>query len=292
MPGLRRRALFHLATSAAFERAVLAVPAARAHAWRSARRYVAGEHVQDAVGVARRLDADGIGASIDLFGEGVTDPGLAARVADAYVQLAGALSATPPGTWLSIDLSHIAFDAAHLRRIAAAIPRGRLLQVGAEEPEVTDRVLDAVIGTVYDGLPVAATLQANLRRSPGDAARLAAAHVPVRLVKGAYVTPPADAHPFGPETDGAYAALARQLAAGYGDGGRGARLALATHDDALREPLLADLPDAGCELLLGVHPERARELAARGRSVRVYVPFGSDWLRYLLRRRAESRGTG
>lgn len=288
MPGLRRRALFHLATNPVFERAVLAAPPARHRAWRSARRYVAGEQVQDAVAVARTLDAHGLAASIDLFGERVTDPAHAARVADAYVELAGALAATPAGTWLSIDLSHIAFDAGHLRRIASALPRGRVLQVGAEGIETTDRVLDAVIGTVYDGLPVVATLQANLRRSPADAERLAAAKVPVRLVKGAYVTPSAQAHPYGPETDRAYTALAHQLA----DHGRGgARVALATHDDALREPLLAALPDATCELLLGVHPERARALAAGGRTVRIYVPFGTAWLRYLLRRRAEAQGT-
>jgi proline dehydrogenase len=288
MPGLRRRVLFHLATNPAFERALRATPLTRDRAWRSARRYVAGERIQDAVAVARALHADGLSASIDLFGERVTDRTHAARVADAYVELAGALDATPPGTWLSIDLSHVGYDAAHLRRIAAAVPSGRVLQVGAEESAVTDRILDAVIGTVYDGLPVAATLQANLRRSPADADRLAAAHVPVRLVKGAYVEPAAVAHRFGAETDRAYAELARRLAGPDGDG---ARVALATHDDALREPLLAALPQATCELLLGVRPDRARALAAGGRAVRVYVPFGTDWLRYFLRRRAEAQGT-
>lgn len=290
MPGLRRRVLFHVATNPVVERAILATPAARERAWRSARRYVAGERVQDAVAVVRALEADGLAASIDLFGEHVSDRAHAARVADAYVELAGALAATPAPTWLSLDLSHVGFDAAHLRRIAAALPRGRVLQVGAEEAATTDRVLDAVIGTVYDGLPVAATLQANLRRAPADADRLAAAGVPVRLVKGAYVGPAAVAHPYGPATDAAYAALARRLGEAYGDGG--ARLALATHDDRLRAPLLDALPAATCEQLLGVHPEGARALAATGRTVRVYVPFGSRWLRYFLRRRAEAQGTG
>ena len=291
MAGLRRRALFHLATDPLYERAILATPPLRARARAAARRYVAGESVQDAVAVVRALAADGLGASIDLFGERVTDPGHAARVADAYAELAGALSATPPTTLLAIDLSHVAFDAGHLARIAAALPEGRLLQVGAEEAETTDRVHAAILRAHADGLPVAATLQANLRRSPADADRLAAAGVPVRLVKGAYVEPAGVAHPYGVATDEAYDHLARRLAAGYGDGGRGARVALATHDDALRAPLLQALPDAACELLLGVHPERARALRAAGRTVRVYVPFGTDWLRYFLRRRAEAQGT-
>jgi len=286
MPGLRRRALFHLATSPVFERAIVATPAGRQRAWRSARRYVAGERLQDAVAVARALEADGLSATIDLFGERVDDPGIAARVADAYVGLAGALAATPAATWLALDLSHIAFDAGHLRRIAAAVPAGRLLQIGSEESASTDRVLDTVLGAAADGLPVAATLSANLRRSPRDADRLAAAGVPVRLVKGAYVEPLAVALPYGPQVDAAYAALARRLHAA------GATVHLATHDDALREPLLADLPDAPCEQLLGVRPDAARALAARGRAVRIYVPFGADWLRYFLRRRAEAQGTG
>jgi proline dehydrogenase len=284
MAGLRRRALFHLATTPLYERAILATPPLRARARAAARRYVAGETLQDAVSVVRALDAYGLAASIDFFGDHVTDPVHAARVADVYVELAGALGATPAATWLSIDLSHVAFDAGHLARIAAALPAGRRLQVGAEEAHTADRVHAAVLSAHADGLPVAATLQANLRRSALDAEALAAAGVPVRLVKGAYVEPDAIAHPYGPATDRAYADLARALA------GR-TEVALATHDDALRAPLLDALPDASCELLLGVHPDRARALGAAGREVRIYVPFGAGWLRYHLRRRAEAQGT-
>jgi proline dehydrogenase len=144
---------------------------------------------------------------------------------------------------------------------------------------VTDRVLDVVLGAAAAGLPVEATLQANLRRSPADADRLAAAGVPVRLVKGAYVERPADALPWGPQTDAAYAELARRLRAA------GVDVALATHDGALRETL----PDARCELLLGVRPADATALAAAGRDVRIYVPYGPAWFRYFMRRRAEAQ---
>jgi proline dehydrogenase len=286
MRGLRRRVLFRLATNPLLERAIVTAPGGRERAWRSARRYVAGERLEDAVAVTRSLAEQGLTATLDLFGVRVDDPALAARVADAYVELAGALAGTLPSTWLAIDLSRVGFDAGHLRRIAAALPAGRLLQVGAEEAATTDRVLAAVTGAAAVGLPVAATLQANLRRSPADADRLAAAGVPVRLVKGAYVESPAVALPYGPETDRAYAALARRLHAA------GGLVSLATHDDALRHPLLADLPTAPCEQLLGVRPEQAHALVACGRAVRIYVPFGPDWLRYLLRLRAEAQRTG
>jgi proline dehydrogenase len=271
--------LFALATSAGFERAVAAVPGARARAWRSARRYVAGEALEDALGVARALGERGLRASIDLFGERVTDPTVAAAVAGAYVRLAAAVGR---GTWLALDLSHVAFSPALLARVVGALPEGARVQVGAEEATVTDRVLEALLEA--GGGRVDATVQANLRRSPADAARLAAAGVPVRLVKGAYVEPSAAAHPWGAATDTAYVELAHALR------DADATVRLATHDDALLERLLPALPEADCEVLLGVRPRLASSLVAAGRRVRVYVPYGPDWFRYFMRRRAEARG--
>jgi proline dehydrogenase len=281
---LRRRALVALATSEAFERAVDRIPGARERAWRSARRYVAGPSPEDAVRVAHRLRDAGLGASVDLFGER-TSPTEAPDVARRYEDLVGLLAErTDERTWLSLDLSHIAFDGALLDRIAAAVPPGRRLQVGAEEAAVTDRVLDLVVAAAQAGRPVEATLQANLRRSTQDADRLAAAGVPVRLVKGAYPEPPDVAHPWGAETDAAFADLARRLHAA------GVDVALATHDHALRTALLAEIPGTRCETLLGIDPAGTAALAAAGHDVRVYVAFGPDWFRYFMRRRAESQG--
>jgi proline dehydrogenase len=281
---LRRRLLFSLATSGAFELAVARIPGGRSRAWASARRYVAGEDEADAIAVARRLEAAGLGASIDLFGER-TAAAAAPTVVEGYVALSHRLAdETGARTWLSLDLSHIAFDAGLLKTIANAVPPGRRLQVGAEEAAVADRVLDLVLGAANEGLPVEATLQANRRRAPADAERLAAAGVPVRLVKGAYVERSSHALPRGAPTDRAYAALARRLHIA------GADVALATHDPLLRAQLLAEMPGARCELLLGIDPAGARRLAAAGHDVRVYVPFGRAWFRYFMRRSAEARG--
>jgi proline dehydrogenase len=282
---VRRRALVRLATSEAFERAVDRVPGARERAWRSARRYVAGPSGADAVAVVNLLETGaGLGASVDLFGERAT-PAEAPAVARRYEELCRLLAErTSARTWLSLDLSHIAFDPGLLDAIVAAVPPGRRLQLGAEEAAVADRVLDLAVGAARAGRPVEATLQANLKRSPGDADRLAAAGVPVRLVKGAYPEPPAVAHAWGRETDAAFADLARRLHAA------GADVALATHDRPLRDRLLAELPDARCETLLGIDPPGTAALAAAGRDVRVYVAFGPDWFRYFMRRRAESQG--
>jgi proline dehydrogenase len=287
MARLDRMLLFRLATSPRFENAARSLAPAEALAWRRARRYV-GENEDDAVRRALELADAGVGASLDLFGEQVTDPDDAARVVDRYVSLAGRLAELPSHVWLAVDLSHIGLDLdvrgcrASLERIAAALPPGRRIQVGAEDSARTDRVFDVVLPLADAGAPVGATLQANLRRSDRDAERLAESGVHIRLVKGAYVEPAPVAHPFGDETDLAFIELAHRLA--------GAPLALATHDPVLRDALLRALPDAECELLLGVREDDAERLAQQGRTVRVYVPFGENWFRYWMRRVAESRG--
>jgi proline dehydrogenase len=291
MKGVPRPILFKLATSERFERAVRGAPGGNRVAYTLATRYVAGATVDDALATARRLAAQGIDASIDFFGENVTDPGEADRVADAYVALAGRLAThAPPGTYRSIDLSHVGIDEPgegarrRLERVAAALPAGARIQVGAEQAARVDRILDAVLAVARGGGPVAATIQANLRRSPADADKLAEAGVPIRLVKGAYVETPALAHAWGDETDIAFIDLA------YALHGAGATLSLGTHDPVIREALLPALPGAVLEMLLGVRTEELEPLAARGVPVRVYVPYGDRWFRYAMRRAAESRG--
>jgi proline dehydrogenase len=290
MPSGIRRPLFALAVSDRFERFVRRVPGGDALAYRRASRYVAGRSVEDALGTASRLAARGVLTSIDFFGERVSDPAQADRVTDTYVALAGRLGEAPAGTYLSVDLSHLAIGepgsgvVRRLERIAAAVPDGALVQVGAEEAARADRIIDTVLAVARGAGRVSATLQANLRRTPADASALVDAGVPIRLVKGAYVEPPAVAHAWGDETDLAFVALAHSLQAA------GATFWLATHDPVLREALLPALPGAGVEMLLGVREADQTALAARGIPIRVYVPYGDQWFRYFMRRLAESRG--
>ena len=159
-----------------------------------------------------------------------------------------------------------------------------LLQVGAEQATRTDAILGITRAAAEEGLPVMQTVQANLRRSPADVESLAAAGIPVRLVKGAFVEAGEIALPWGSETDHAYVALAERLAA------LGAPHALATHDQDILAHLLPLDPESTVECLLGVRQDDARRLAASGRTVRVYVPYGERWFRYAARRAAESIG--
>jgi proline dehydrogenase len=291
MPLSIRRPLFALATSERLERAVRRSQRGEALAYRLASRYVAGLTAGEAFATASRLAERGVLSSIDFFGERVSGPDEADRVTDAYVSLAERLgSEAPAGTYLSVDLSHLAIDEAgvarRLERIAEALPPGAFVQVGAEEAARADRILETVLAVARASVRVSATLQANLRRSVSDASALVDAGVPIRLVKGAYVESPAVAHAFGEPTNLAFVNLAHSLH------GAGATVWLATHDPVLREALLPALPGAGVEMLLGVRPDDQVALAARGIPVRVYMPYGDQWFRYAMRRLAESRGTG
>jgi proline dehydrogenase len=287
---LARRVLFRLVTSERLERTVRAAPGGTALSWRRARRYVAGTTAEDAVETAHRLASAGIAASIDMFGERVTETAHADAVAEHYLQLAERVrSAAPVGTWLSIDLSHLAIATepqAAVRRLAsivAALPPRVRLQIGAEEAALASPILDAALSIAHPQ-SITATVQANLRRSAADAERLTAAGVAIRLVKGAYVESPVDALPYGEPTNLNYLAIAARLAR------LDAEVTLATHDAVLREACRHLLPRAGVEMLLGVRPDEATRLASTGVPVRVYVPYGPDWFRYWMRRTAEARG--
>ena len=287
-----RAVLFRLATSRRLEQTVRMLPRGERLAWRAASRYVSGRTAANAIALARELHQQGVGVSIDQFGESVLDGAVADSVAADYLRLADELAGAPHDAWLSVDLSHLGLDidpsrcAEHLAAIARSLPEGRRIQVGAEDYHRSDAVLGCVLAVADEGLAnrLGATAQANLRRAPADLDRLVQAGVHVRLVKGAYVESAARAMSYGEATDLAYLRLAHRLAA------TDAQFSLATHDGVLREALLASIGTRPVEQLLGVRPSVLSDLAARGIPIRVYVPFGNDWFRYWMRRLAESRG--
>lgn len=284
-----RRAAFRLATSDWLEHAVLAVRPLRELAYRRATRYVAGVDERAALETVRRLGSEGLKASVDMFGESVKDSGQAEAATARYIALAE-LIGDYPGTYLSVDCSHLAIDSDpagcrdRVERIARSLPAGARLQLNAEESLRTDATLDIAYATASQGLAVMATIQANLRRSPEDIEKLASAGIPVRLVKGAYAEDSKVGRAWGPATDAAFIALAERLIA------MRAEYSLATQDPAILNRLLDNRDPATIEFVLGVRPEDARRLARDGHTVRVWVPFGRRWFRCYARRVAESIG--
>ena len=237
-----------------------------------------------------RLHADGFMTAIDVFGEAVSDPASVEQAVSDYVRVTRRLASVEPPVNVWVDLSNLGLDISRelciqsVERILETFPDGSLLQIRAHDSTRTERILDVALDLAGRGAPVMPTLQARLRRSAEDARRLITAQVPVLLVKGAPLEPPGVAYQWGEETDMAFIALAHQLHAG------GVQLALGTHDPVLREALLASLDNPPVEMLLGVRAQDGRDLLRRGRSVRIYVPFGRDWFRYWVRRLAEARG--
>lgn len=286
---LTRRCLFHLGNSERFDRLARAWAPLRALAYARAQRYVAGAAMDDALTVTRRLLARGFAASIDYLGWYVEHPRAIDEVTAEYARLCGALQSLQADVHISLDLTHLGLRSsverccAQVRRIAEELPSGARIQLGGESARDADGVIVATLALADVGVPVMATLQANLRRAARDAARLVDRHVAIRLCKGAYVESRLDAYAWGPETDANYIALAHRLAEG------GVPLALGTHDPALLVSLLPAIPGAGIEVLLGVRETETRALAL-GRQVRVYVPYGENWFRYYVHRVAEARG--
>ncbi|TDC56679.1 proline dehydrogenase [Jiangella ureilytica] len=287
---LARRGLYALATSTELESLVRAIPPAHDLALSQARRYVAGTTLDEALSTVRRLTGDGLAVSLDLFGEGAADEEALAATVDGYREAATALAGVGGDVYLEIVPSHLGLDFGldvcrrHVEQLVEILPAGSRLEISAEEAARTPHIVDLTVALAEAGAPVLATVQANLRRSPGDVDRLLAAGVPVRLVKGAYLEPSEVAHRWGDETGVAFVKLAHRVHAG------GTPPVLATHDRVLRESLLEALPGAGVEMLLGVREDDARELAGRGVPVRVYAPYGDSWFRYWMRRVAEAQG--
>ena len=258
---------------------------------RLAAPYVAGETTEDALTQARELARLNLSASLDFFGEQVTDPAQADAVAEAYRRwrIVWATDA-PPGTWLSVDLSHLGIyrrcsapPVAGSRRSPSACPTAPACRSARRRRPSPTRArrraqrARTARGSRRPSRPTSVAV-------PEDVPGLAAAGIGVRLVKGAYLEDPRDALPHGDATDLAYLQLAEQL------GELDAEVHLATHHGLLREACRRVLPRAPVEMLLGVRGAEASALAAAGVPVRLYVPFGPDWFRYAMRRLAEARG--
>jgi proline dehydrogenase len=255
----------------------------------AADHYLGGETLEEALAVTRVLHADGLRASIDYFGEGVTDLSSVERVVNEYRQLNEALARFEPPVNVWADLSNLGLDISDgvcrraVQTVVDTLPQGALLQIRAHDSDRMERILRIARALAAEGAPVMPTLPANLRRSDADLHRLIEGGVPVLLVKGASLEPPRLARPWGEATDLAFLRFALELREA------GIEFAIGTHDPVLREAVLAAAGGVPLEMLLGIRGQDARQLARAGRSVRIYVPYGSDWFRYWLRRLAARR---
>jgi proline dehydrogenase len=263
-----------------------------------ASRFVAGETIDSAVVAARDLAGRGITASLDLLGESVTAEAEAVAARDQYLTMLNRMAeASGVQVNVSVKLTQMGLDideelcAANLTRIldkAQAV--NGFVRLDMEGSDYTQRTLDFFERRLFDrfGRHCGVVIQSMLRRSEADVAKLIAMKARVRLCKGAYLEPPSLAFPDKADVDRNYVTLMeRLLAAGTFPG-------IATHDQAIiahargfvrRESIAAERFEF--QMLYGVRRDLQHELVRSGHRMRVYVPFGTQWYPYLMRRLAE-----
>lgn len=258
-------------------------------------RFVAGAELEDAIRVIKELNTKGIGGILDLLGEGVTDAQGAQAAADEYMRSIKRIEETGIDTTVSVKLTQLglAFDKGHcidhLRLLAAeAQAVGTLVEIDMEQVEYVTDTIEVYRALRTDFPQLRLAIQSYLRRTPADLESLKDIPPRIRLVKGAYSEPPEAAFQKNQEIDGQYRYLIDWLFAHGDDPG------IATHDSELilhskdvAQQMQKPIDSFEIQMLYGIRRDLQQQLADQGYRVRVYVPFGSAWYPYLMRRMAE-----
>jgi proline dehydrogenase len=261
-----------------------------------ASRFVAGETLDDAVPVLRRLNERGLHANTTLLGEGVLDPGATEPVVAAYERVLDRIAAEELRCNVALKLTHLGLEIdeelafANVRRLVEHAARsGNFIRIDMEQSTFVDATLRVFRRLREAGLDnVGTVLQAYLHRTPFDLEALAELRPNLRLVKGAYLEPAETAFPRKADVDDAYARLLELMLAGDG------YTAAATHDERLIEHAIRFAAEHGVDrdrfefqLLYGVRAQLQLELVRRGFKVLVATPYGPEWYPYLMRRLGE-----
>ena len=261
-----------------------------------ARRFVAGETVDDAIGAARQLEAAGLTETFDHLGESVTTLADADAAKRDYLDVIRAILASGVERNLSLKLTQLGLDADratavdHLRGILeVSEPAGFFVRIDMESSRYTDVTLD-IFETLWaqDYRKIGVVLQSDLYRTEKDLERINALGARVRLVKGAYREPRSVAYRKKADVDAAYARMMKVLLS------TGTYPAIATHDPAMIDLARRWAAEQGIasdrfefQMLYGIRRDLQARLVADGYRVRVYLPFGRDWYPYFMRRLGE-----
>jgi proline dehydrogenase len=261
-----------------------------------ARRFIAGESVDEAIAAARAIEASGMTQTLDYLGESVTTMAEADVATRAYLGMIDKIVAAGIGRNISLKLTQLgltidrATSVDNLRRILeAGTAHDFFVRIDMEDSPFTSVTLDVFETMWQQGYRnVGAVLQSYLRRSMDDARRLNALGARIRLVKGAYKEPPGVAFQKKTEVDAAFIDIMQLLLA------EGTYPAIATHDPvmiaATRQFAAArSIPADNYEfqMLYGIRRDLQSQLTADGYRMRVYVPFGREWFPYFMRRLGE-----
>jgi proline dehydrogenase len=261
-----------------------------------ARRFIAGEQVEDAIVAARALQAKGLLLTLDYLGESVITPDQATAATREYVRLMDDIVAADIERNVSLKLTQLglAIDRAtcvdNMRRILEpARQHGFFVRIDMENSpytEVTLEVFETLWNLEYRNIGV--VLQSYLFRTERDLRRMNEIGARVRLVKGAYREPASVAYQQKADVDAAYRRQMRLLL------DHGVYPAFATHDVGLLNEIKAYATERGVtrdryefQMLYGIRRDLQASFVAEGYRMRIYVPFGKEWFPYFMRRLGE-----
>ena len=268
---------------------------------RVSRRFVAGMTVDEAIAAAEQLNREGIDVSLDSLGESVLQVSQAEESAAIYHRLLDEIATRKLRANVSVKLTQMGMDIgghgagpALAERIVGemvehAAQFGNFVRIDMEGSEYTEATVAMTerLAARYPGC-VGTVLQAYLFRTEQDAERLVGQGIRIRLCKGAYKEPPELAFPDKADVDANYVKLMKRLATS------GVFCGMATHDEAIIDEMCRFVEQGGIDkkafefqMLYGIRRDLQRKLVQQGFGVRVYVPFGTEWYPYFMRRLAE-----
>ena len=258
-------------------------------------RFVAGTTLAEAVAVTKQLNAQRIDVSLDLLGETVEDLRESEVATQAYIEAVRAIAEHVPGATISVKLSQlgIALDpavcAAHLKNLLTEAAKvGVLVEIDMEHSSVAPAELEAFRSALAEHPDTRVAIQAAMRRTPLDLQSFTDVKPRIRLVKGAFLETRDKALQDKDDITAQYLYLTEYALENLPDP------AFGTHDDrcidhakktAVR--LGVDRKDYEFQMLYGVRRDLQRTLADEGYRIRIYVPYGTEWYPYLMRRMAE-----
>ena len=267
---------------------------------RVTRRFVAGETLEEAIEVVKKLNAQGLGVTFDLLGESVSKESEARESKDGYLRALDAIAANKVQSQVSVKLTQMGLDISpdlcldNMRQILRrAKETGAFVTIDMEDSKHTQITLNVfkTLREEFDNVGI--VIQSYLYRSEEDMKALYALGANVRLCKGAYKEPAEVAFPKKKDVDANYLKLAQIFLQSNGNS-NGAYLDLATHDEKIIDwakeyttTHKVDRKRFEFQMLYGIRSDLQRKLAADGYTMRVYVPYGTHWYPYFMRRLAE-----
>ena len=262
-----------------------------------ASRFVAGETITTALAAVEQLNAKGITASLDLLGESVSSEAEARDTGRQYLEILDRIAQKNLQANVSVKLTALGQDISDdlgLQVVRQVLERAKqyksFVRLDMESSAYTDRTLDTFEQKLYPDFPeqVGVVLQSSLRRTLDDVERANRLQCRVRICKGAYLEPDTVAFPDKADVDRNYVEAMHRLME------HGNYPAIATHDEVIITEAKRFAKERGIasdrfefQMLYGVRRDLQEQIVKEGYRIRVYVPFGSQWYPYLMRRLAE-----